>query len=73
MKAEERLLRRILVVANDEDMRENLRRILLGAGYEVSLAEDGTQAITVLRTQPCHPVRKGEVIFRFLDSVDSVP
>ncbi len=56
MKAEERLLRRILVVEEDEDMRENLRRILLGAGYEVSLAEDGTQAITVLRTQPCHLV-----------------
>ncbi len=56
MKAEERLLRRILVVEEDEDMRENLRRILLGAGYEVSLAEDGPQAITVLRTQPCHLV-----------------
>ena len=56
MKAEERLLRRILVVEDDEDMRENLRRILLGAGYEVFLAEDGPQAITVLRAQPCHLV-----------------
>ncbi len=56
MKAEERLLRRILVVEDDEDMRENLRRILLGAGYEVSLAEDGSQAITMLRAQPCHLV-----------------
>ncbi|MEE9152944.1 MAG: response regulator, partial [candidate division NC10 bacterium] len=56
MKVEERLRRRILVVEDDEDMRENLQRILLGAGYEVSLAEDGPQAITMLRAQPCHLV-----------------
>jgi DNA-binding NtrC family response regulator len=56
MKVEESLRRRILVVEDDEDMRENLRRILLGAGYEVSLAEDGPQAITKLRAQPCHLV-----------------
>ncbi len=56
MKVEERLRRRILVVEDDEDMRENLQRILLGAGYEVSLAEDGSQAITMLRAQPCHLV-----------------
>jgi DNA-binding NtrC family response regulator len=56
MKVEESLRRRILVVEDDEDMRENLQRILLGAGYEVSLAEDGSQAITMLRAQPCHLV-----------------
>ncbi len=56
MKVEESLRRRILVVEDDEDMRENLRRILLGAGYEVSLAEDGPQAITMLRAHPCHLV-----------------
>lgn len=56
MKTEERLPRRILVVEDDEDMRENLRRILVGAGYEVSLAEDGARAIVLLRTEPCHLV-----------------
>ncbi|MFQ5840670.1 MAG: response regulator [Candidatus Methylomirabilales bacterium] len=56
MKAEGSLRRRILVVEDDEDMRENLRRIFLAAGYEVSLAEDGPEAMTVLRTQPCHLV-----------------
>ena len=56
MKAEERLPRRILVVEDDEDMRENLRRILVGAGYEVSLAEDGVEAIALLGGQPCHLV-----------------
>jgi DNA-binding NtrC family response regulator len=56
MKVEDSLRRRILVVEDDEDMRENLRRILLGAGYEVSLAEDGPQAITLLRAHPCHLV-----------------
>ena len=56
MKTGGSLPRRILVVEDDEDMRENLRRILAGAGYEVCLAEGGDEAITVLRTQPCHLV-----------------
>lgn len=56
MKTETSAPRRILVVEDDEDMRESLRRILVGAGYEVYLAEDGDGAITVLRTQPCHLV-----------------
>lgn len=37
-------------------MRENLRRILMGAGYEVQLARDGAEAITLLQTLPCHLV-----------------
>lgn len=56
METEQTLPRRILVVEDDEDMRENLQRILVGAGYKVTLAEDGDQAITMLRTQPCHLV-----------------
>ena len=47
---------RILVVEDDEDMRENLRRILVLAGYQVHLARDGAEAITVLQTQPFHLV-----------------
>ena len=63
MKAEARKMsgdpespRRILVVEDDEDMRENLRRILVLAGYQVQLARDGSEAITVLQTQPFHLV-----------------
>ncbi|MFQ5989526.1 MAG: response regulator [Candidatus Methylomirabilales bacterium] len=56
MKTEGSLPPRILVVEDDEDMRENLRRILAAAGYEVYLAEDGDEAIAVLRTHPCHLV-----------------
>lgn len=56
MKTGTSLPRQILVVEDDEDMRENLRRILVGAGYEVHLARNGTEAITVLETHPCHLV-----------------
>ena len=47
---------RILVVEDDEDMRENLRRILVGAGYEVHLARNGVEAIKVLESLQCHLV-----------------
>ena len=56
MKTGISLPRRILVVEDDEDMRENLRRILVGAGYEVQMARNGAEAITVLDTHPCHLV-----------------
>ena len=48
--------RRILIVEDDEDMRENLRRILTLAGYQVHLARDGSEAITALQTEPFHLV-----------------
>ena len=47
---------RILVVEDDDDMRESLGRILGRAGYQVQLARDGSEAITVLQTQPFHLV-----------------
>lgn len=56
MKTDANLLHRILVVEDDEDMRENLRRMLRGAGYEVCLAMDGAEAMRLLRDQPCHLV-----------------
>jgi len=43
---------RILVVEDDEDMQENLRRILVLAGCQVHLARNGPEAITILQTQP---------------------
>ncbi len=56
MKTGISLPRRILVVEDDEDMRENLQRILVGAGHEVHLPRNGAEAITVLETHPCHLV-----------------
>ena len=56
MKTETSAPRRILVVEDDEDMRENLRRILIGAGYEVHLARNGVKAIEVLERLRCHLV-----------------
>jgi len=47
---------RILVVEDDDDMRESLGRILGRAGYQVQLARDGGEAITVLQAQPFHLV-----------------
>ena len=47
---------RILVVEDDDDMRESLGRILRRAGYQVQLARDGSEAITVLQAQPFHLV-----------------
>lgn len=55
-QTEKSLLIRVLVVEDDEDMRENLLRILGGAGYEVHLAKNGVEAITVLKSQRCHLV-----------------
>jgi DNA-binding NtrC family response regulator len=45
-----------LVVEDDEDMQENLRRILASAGYVVYLARNGVEAIPILESQPCHLV-----------------
>jgi CheY-like chemotaxis protein len=44
---------RILVVEDDDDMRESLGRILGRAGYQVQLVRDGAEAITVLQTCAC--------------------
>jgi DNA-binding NtrC family response regulator len=56
MSGDLQVQRRILVVEDDEDMRENLRRILMGAGYEVQLTQDGTEALAALQSLPFHLV-----------------
>ena len=56
MKTETSPPHRILVVEDDEDMRENLRRILAGGGYEVHVARDGVEAVRVLEGVRCHLV-----------------
>jgi len=53
MSGDLKVQRRILIVEDDEDMRENLQRILVSAGYEVQLAQDGADAISVLQTCAC--------------------
>ncbi len=44
---------KILVVDDDQDLRENLGEILSDAGFTVDLAEDGQQAMVQLETGPC--------------------
>jgi DNA-binding response OmpR family regulator len=44
--------RRILVVDDDKDIRDNLFDILTDLGYEVTTAEGGDAALEVLRSQP---------------------
>lgn len=56
IKSETSPARRILVVEDDEDMRENLQRILAGGGYEVHVARDGVEAVRVLEGLRCHLV-----------------
>jgi DNA-binding NtrC family response regulator len=53
-KARSSLPHRILVVEDDEDMQENLRRILVGSGYEVRLARNGAEAVALLESQLFH-------------------
>jgi DNA-binding NtrC family response regulator len=55
-KARSSQLHRILVVEDDEDMQENLRRILVGSGYEVRLARNGAEAVALLESEPFHLV-----------------
>lgn len=54
IKAPGILPHRILVVEDDEDMQENLRRILVGSGYEVRLARNGAEAVALLESQLFH-------------------
>ena len=56
MKPASNIPQRILVVEDDEDMRENLRRLLGGAGYQVALAPNGVEALTALAAEPCQLV-----------------
>ncbi len=42
---------RILVVEDDRDLRETIVDVLAGAGYEVSLAGNGEEALDALRTK----------------------
>lgn len=43
---------RVLVVDDDEGMRLTLERSLKAAGYEVTLAADGVQALELYRAAP---------------------
>ncbi len=45
-------MRKILVVDDDEHLRMVLRETMLSAGYEVSVAESGNQAMEILKNEP---------------------
>lgn len=44
----------VMIVDDDEAIRESVADVLQLAGYEVSLAEDGLQALSILQAAP-HP------------------
>jgi EAL domain-containing protein (putative c-di-GMP-specific phosphodiesterase class I)/CheY-like chemotaxis protein len=50
-RADSAPLPRVLVVDDDERIRRAFRRILSTSGYEVELASDGTDALTLLRAR----------------------
>jgi DNA-binding response OmpR family regulator len=45
--------KRILVVDDDDAVRDGLDAVLVREGYEVVAASNGIQALAVLRRQPC--------------------
>ena len=47
---------RILVVDDDDDVREMVRQMLLRAGYEVSVAANGKEGIEVFQRDSPHLV-----------------
>jgi two-component system, chemotaxis family, chemotaxis protein CheY len=54
-------LGRILVVDDEEDVRKSIRITLTKAGYDVREAEDGDQAITLIRSDD-NPFKVGLII-----------
>jgi two-component system, chemotaxis family, chemotaxis protein CheY len=54
-------LGRILVVDDEEDVRKSIRMTLTKAGYDVREAEDGDQAITLIRSND-NPFKVGLII-----------
>lgn len=45
-------MKKILVVDDEEDIRELLQDILTDSGYEVTTAEDGLKAVTQVKKNP---------------------
>ncbi len=43
---------RVLVIDDDEAIRESLRDVLADAGYEVTVAADGRQALGMMNPRP---------------------
>jgi CheY-like chemotaxis protein len=43
---------RVLVIDDDEAIRESLRDVLVDAGYDVTVAADGRQALDMMNPRP---------------------
>ncbi len=43
---------RVLIIDDNEDLRELVQVILVGAGYDVELAEDGQSGVAAQRVKP---------------------
>lgn len=48
----ENITRRIMVVDDDESIRESLRKLLAGEGYQVIASANGTEAVETFRHSP---------------------
>lgn len=46
------VMKRILVIDDDDTLRAMLRRLFCAAGYEVAVAEDGMEAIRIQQIRP---------------------
>ncbi len=75
---------RVMVVDDDESVRESLRKVLDHEGYEVTLAADGAEAVEIFRQAGCRvdlllvdlnmPVKNGwATLDRLLEADRSLP
>ncbi len=47
-------IKRILIIDDDEDIRDILREVMESAGYHADIAEDGTRGMRLQKQEPYH-------------------
>jgi CheY-like chemotaxis protein len=65
------LPRRVLIVDDDELVRESLATVLSGAGFEVGVAADGAEALTLIGRQ-WYPVIVTDRVMPVIDGIEFV-
>jgi CheY-like chemotaxis protein len=65
------LPRRVFIVDDDELVRESLRTVLSGAGFEVGVAADGAEALTLIGRQ-WYPVIVTDRAMPVIDGIEFV-